>query len=564
MSPFVMALQQTNPSPDGRSWIYVPYDQLTDQIGPLSRLPRQRAGVVIIETTWKAGRRPYHKQKLALVLANQRHFALEQARLGVSVDWRTSDASYAEVLKEVCAERGPLKVMRPAERELRVELEPLIDQGMLVLEAHEGWLTSAEDFREASGKPPYRMDAFYRHVRRRSGVLMDGDRPAGGRYSFDGDNRKPWPGDPPAPEPPSFAIDPITSEVGELIASRFAHHPGRLRLDHLPVTREHAEELWRWALEACLTSFGPYEDAMSTKSRGLFHTRIAPLLNLHRLLPQRVVNDVLSADLPLNSKEGFVRQMIGWREFVRHVHEATDGFRALPDGPSPRRSDPGDGGYADWSGEAWPTRTGTPDGGAAPSILGAEHPVPPAYWGAPSGMSCLDTVVREVWDDGWTHHIPRLMVLSNIATLLDLSPRDLTDWFWVAFIDAYDWVVEPNVLGMGTFGAGPIMTTKPYVSGANYLHKMSDYCATCPFHPKKTCPITDLYWAFLERHRGQLADNQRMSLVLGGLRQRGPERKASDARVFAHVREQLGRGSQVTPQTVTAARVRSASELDKD
>ncbi|TVQ92096.1 MAG: deoxyribodipyrimidine photolyase [Deltaproteobacteria bacterium] len=557
MSEFVETLRKINPSAEGRSWIYLPYDQLTDQVGPLRQLAPGEAGIVLIETSWKAGRRPYHKQKLALVLANQRHFALEQARRGVAVDWRVSQEPYPEALRQVVAERGPLRLMRPAERELRVALEPLIEERQLVQEPHAGWLTTTEDFQRGSRGPPFRMDAFYRQVRQRTGILMEGGSPVGGRYSFDGENRLPWDGTPPAPVPPTFEIDPITAEVGALIEARFGHHPGRLRLDHLPVTLGHAEALWRWALRACMASFGPYEDAMSTQSRGLFHTRIAPLLNLHRLLPARVVEDVLSADIPLNSKEGFIRQVIGWREFVRHVHEATDGFRDLPEGPSSIREQPGDGGYSTWRGQPWSPTPSASDGGACPSTLGASQPIPPAYWGTPSGLTCLDTVIEALWEDGWTHHIPRLMVLANLATLLDLSPRDLTDWFWVAFVDAYDWVVEPNVLGMGTYGAGPIMTTKPYVSGANYLHKLSDYCASCPFHPKKTCPITDLYWAFLARHEPRLRHNPRMSLALGGLKRRSPQRREADRRVFEHLREALAAGRAVTVASVQEARLRS-------
>lgn len=530
--------------PAGRRWIYVPYDQLTDRVGPLSRAEPGEIGLVFVESTWKAARRPYHQQKLAMVLANQRHFAVEQAARGVAIDYRQTDAPYEQVLAQVVDERGRLTVMEPAERELRAAVRGLVEAGALRVVPHEGWLTTDQDFREGAGEAPYRMDAFYRQVRRRTGLLMRDGSPLGGRYSHDGDNRQSWRGDPVAPAPPTFPVDALTAEVGDLIAQRFAHHPGTLRLDRLPATAAHAETLWAWALGECLRDFGPYEDAMSRHSRGLFHTRIAPLLNLHRLLPARVVRDVADADVPLNSKEGFIRQVLGWREFVRHVHRATDGFRDLPS--VPMRPEPGDGGFALWSGEVWSGSAG-PDGGAAPSVLGAREPLPPAWWGTRSGLSCLDTVVEELWDEGWTHHIPRLMVLANLATLLDVDPRELTDWFWVAFTDAYDWVVEPNVLSMGTFGTGEIMTTKPYVSGSAYLHRMGDYCKTCAFHPKKTCPVTPLYWAFLARHADQLGVNQRMSLALGGLKRRSPERQAHDARIFALLRERLMAGEPVRP-----------------
>lgn len=553
-SAFRQALERRNPSSaEGRRFVYVPYDQLTDRIGPLATLPPEQVGIVLIETTWKARRRPYHKQKLALILANMRHFALEQAERGVFVDHRMDTRPYDEVLDDVIQERGSLVCMRPAERELRVQLQRLVDDGRLELVPHEGWLTTAEDFEAACSRPPYRMDAFYRRVRKRTGVLMDGGKPTGGRYSFDGENRERWSGDPIPPAAPTFQVDAITAEVGELIRAHFAHHPGVLHLERLPVTRNHAEGVLGWAVAHCLEHFGPYEDAFTEASRGLFHTRLSPLLNLHRMLPRDVVQGALRADIPLNSKEGLIRQVLGWREFVRHVHEATDGFRDLPDGAPAIRATPGDGGFETWSGTTWSPSAGS-DGGAAPSVLGSERGVPPALWGTPSGLRCLDHVVDTLWDDGWTHHIPRLMVLSNLATLLDVSPRDLTDWFWVAYIDAFDWVVEPNVLGMGTFGAGPLMTTKPYVSGAAYLDRMGDSCAQCRFHPKKSCPVTAMYWAFLDRHRQALSGNPRMALPMRSLERRGEDRREADNRVATYVMDTLETGHQVTVDGVERAR----------
>ena len=203
-------------------------------------------------------------------------------------------------------------------------------------------------------------------------------------------------------------------------------------------------------------------------------------MNLHRLLPRRVIGDALKLPLELASQEGFLRQILGWREFVRHVHRETEGFAEL-------------------------------------ELLGGQEPLPAAYWGKASGLACLDRVVADVWQEGYSHHITRLMILCNLATLLDISPRELSDWFWVAYIDAFDWVVEPNVLAMGTFGVGDVMTTKPYVSGSAYIDRMSDYCQGCAFDPKSTCPITPMYWAFLERHRERLLGNPRMGIVMRAL-----------------------------------------------
>jgi deoxyribodipyrimidine photolyase-related protein len=220
-----------------------------------------------------------------------------------------------------------------------------------------------------------------------------------------------------------------------------------------------------------------------------------------------VVDEAAALDIPLASREGFIRQVLGWREFVRHVHEVTDGFRAVPPGP-----------------------------------LQAARPLPPAFWGTRSGLACLDHVVADVWREGWSHHITRLMVLSNLATLLDVSPRELTDWFWVAYVDAFDWVVEPNVLGMGTYAVGGVMTTKPYVSGAAYIDRMSDYCRHCAFDPKRTCPVTRLYWAFLARHESALAGNVRMAMPLRSLGRRRAAERADDRRTVEHVFDTLSRG----------------------
>ena len=527
MSVFREQLAARGVKQGDRRWYFVPYDQLTDAVGPLSRANPHEVGIVLVECPAKASRRPYHKQKLALVLTSLRHFAVEQAERGVAVK-HLVDQSYAAALLRV-RELGPIGMMRPAERELRAELLPLVASGVLEMLPNEGWLTTTDDFEAAAGDKVWRMDAFYRHVRRRLGILMDEGKPAGGKFSFDADNRKPWRGAPPPPAVPTFTVDAITQEVCDLITSSMGDHPGTLVPDQLPATREDVERAWAWASSSCLPHFGPFEDAMSSRSTNLFHTRIAPLLNLQRLSVHRVVRDVLAMNLPLASQEGFVRQVLGWREFVRHVHEATDGFRVV-------------------RGEAQPCKKvegSDLDGGSLISFLGAARALPPAYWGTRSGLRCLDEVVSGVWQEGTSHHIARLMVLSNIATLLDVAPRELTDWFWAAYVDAYDWVVEPNVLAMGTFAAGDLMTTKPYVAGAAYINRMSDYCQSCRFDPKTTCPLTPLYWAFLGRHRASLATVDRMKLPMASEGKRTAAQRESDAATFDRVSEALSRGDEL-------------------
>ncbi|MBL8991292.1 MAG: cryptochrome/photolyase family protein [Phycisphaerae bacterium] len=552
---FVDALNAVAPPERRRRWLFIPEDQLSDRIGPLAREPAADLGIVLIESRWKAALRPWHRHRLALLWANARHFALEQARRGVAVRYIAADTPFADALAPIAADLGPLRVMRPAERELRRDLAPLVARGLVEELPHEGWLTEPDDFRRSQSGPPWRMDRFYRAVRRRTGILIDPDGGfTGGKLSFDTENRKPWRGSPPAPEPPTFEPDAVTREVIDLVNTRFVHHPGSVDPAALPATVADARRLWTWARARCLPYFGPYEDAMSVRSRSLFHTRISALVNLHRLLPRDLIDGALAADIPLPSREGFIRQVLGWREFVRHVHDATDGFRDLPGRPARALPIPGDGGWSRWAGRSWRPPAGPlPDGGAlAQSLVPADQqaPLPAAWWGgadAPSGLRCLDQVVASVWDEAWSHHITRLMILGNLATLLDVSVRDLTDWFWCAYADAWDWVVEPNVMAMATFGVGDLMTTKPYVAGAAYIDRMSDFCDGCAFSPGSTCPITPLYWAFLDRHAPRLAANQRLRMPYASLARRSPALRDRDRRVFLTVRGLLLDKRPVTP-----------------
>jgi deoxyribodipyrimidine photolyase-related protein len=547
MGAFRTALRPTEGVEVDR-WCYVHVDQVHLDLGPWRPMDgesRERIGLVLVETSWKARQRPYHQQKLALLLTNLRHFALEAQAAGHPVRVLHDERPYEAVLAEVADEVGPLHAMRWAERETREALQPLVQEGRLLLHPHTGWMTGHDLFQKAVGdRRPWRMDAFYRAARKASGVLLtDEGKPEGGKWSFDAENRLPWDGAVPLPDVPRFPPDAITAEVVDLVRTRYSHHPGRVTPDDLPASAADARRAWAWALEEAMPWFGPYEDAMTCEHRSLFHTRIAALLNLSRLLPAEVVADVEAADLPLNSREGFIRQVLGWREFVRHVHEATDGLRDGVQVAFSTDARPGAGWSGDWAAPA-----------PAVDALGANLPLPAAFWGTSSGMACLDQVVDAVVEDGWTHHIPRLMVLANLATLLGVRPREITDWFWAMFTDAYDWVVEPNVLGMGTYATGPLMSTKPYVCGTPYLKRMGDACGDCAFSPSSTCPVSDLYWAFMARHGALFEGNVRMAMPMRTLARRDPEKRAADARVHAAVVEVLGRGEALRPADVTAAR----------
>jgi deoxyribodipyrimidine photolyase-related protein len=525
-----------------RQWLYIPYDRLTDSTGPLHTLPPAQAGIVMMEALAKAHRRPYHKKKLVLILASQRHFALEQAARGVKVIYHFTNGIFADGLAEIHQRHHfqQLTMIEPAEREMRLDIAEALTRGVPLNQVEDTtWLSTPADFDQVYPTRPgtqkhYVMDRFYRAMRQKTGILMDATKsqPLGARYSFDEDNRKPYRGTPPVPARPTYPPDEITTEAIAAVNHLFPNHFGTTEAFDLPIKQHDVEHCWHFALHHLLPIFGPYEDAMATHEPELFHSKLSALINISRLLPARVVADVESharaGNIPLPSAEGFIRQILGWREFMRHIHRVTDGYRTIAAPTEPPRPKP----RAKRKPEPDPHPTPAPEQGACPSALAAALPLPAAYWGTKSGLNCLDTVVAQVLHQGWSHHITRLMVLSNLATLCGYSPRELTDWFWIAYIDAYDWVVEPNVLGMGTFADGGITATKPYVSGAAYINRMSDYCRSCHFNPKQSlgpdsCPFTALYWTFLDRNSETLATNPRLSMPYTTLRKKTPQERAA-------------------------------------
>ncbi len=505
----IARLRPTAEEAAARTWVYHPYDRLTTDTGPLAELGPERGGLLMVECPAKVKPRPYHKKKLALLLSSERHFALEAVARGYKLLYMRNYDSFGDGLLDAQRDwkTGEITVMQPAERELRKDLERAVKRGLkLKVVPDTTWLSTEADFDQvfkgATGKHPgpFLMDRFYRAMRKKTDLLMEKGKPAGDQYSFDADNRQPYKGQVRVPERPSYPPDAITREVLALVERVCPENFGTLDGFDWPCTEKDVQHFWRFSLTRLLPEFGPYEDAMSIEERDLFHSKISGLMNLSRLLPARVVAEVAEANaagkIALASTEGFIRQILGWREFMRHIHRVTDGFRNL---------------------DVFYEKSKPHNAGATPSALYATLPLPAAYWGAKSGLQCLDTVVAQVIEEGWSHHITRLMVLSNLATLCGFSPRELCDWFWFAYVDAYDWVVEPNVLGLSTYADGGLTATKPYVSGAAYIHRMSDYCEHCQFDPKKalgegSCPFTSLYWSFLERNQEQLGRNPRLAM----------------------------------------------------
>ena len=495
---------------------------LGDQLDPaspvLEAMDPARDLVAMAEVESEIRRYPNHKQRVALFLSGMRHFRDGLRRRGVPVLYQSVEDEDAtptlpdfvrRVIERTGAER--LRILRPGRLDLEVEIRAVATaaacQVEIVPDSH--FLCSSEDFEAwASGRKRMVMEHFYRAQRKRLGVLMDGGEPAGGAWNFDAENRHSFdsaPADLPSPVP--FPPDPVTREVLQLIEKRFRDLPGRLDSFSWPVTPEEALESVLDFIEHRLPQFGRFQDAMWTREPTLYHSRISAALNLRLIDPLRVVQEVEKAyrdgRVPINSAEGFIRQVIGWREFIRGVY-----WLAMP-------------------------------ALAEANALGATRPLPDVYWSADTSMVCMGQAVGQVLEHGYNHHIQRLMVTGLFALLYGVRPQEVHEWFMATHVDSVEWVTLPNVVGMSQFADGGIVGTKPYVASGRYIDRQSNYCGDCRFDPTKAvgedaCPFTTLYWDFLDRHEGDLAGNRRMTFQLANLRRksdqdRGDIRERADA-----------------------------------
>ena len=393
-SLFEQRIQSAHPTPGEvreRSWVYVPYDRLTDATGPLHTLDPNSAGIVMMEALAKARRRPYHKKKLVLILASQRHFALEQAARGVKVIYEFTDGIFADGLAAAHKAHSfqSLTMMEPAEREMRLDMAQAVAAGVPLRQVDDTtWLSTNADFDTVYGAPKpgvqkrYLMDRFYRAMRNKTGRLMDEvagkPEPMGGRYSFDEENRKPYRGDPPVPRRAGYTPDAITAEAIQTVDALFPKHFGTTEGFDLPIALADVEDCWQFALGQLLPVFGPYEDAMATAEPEMFHSKLSALINISRLLPQRMLDDVeamaRAGRIPLASAEGFIRQILGWREFMRHVHRVTDGYRNVVAESEPPRPKSRGLAKAKAARASDPQPAPVPELGARPSALGAALP----------------------------------------------------------------------------------------------------------------------------------------------------------------------------------------------
>ena len=506
--------------------VWVLGDQLAADAGPLADVEPGEEPVLLVEAREFARKLPYHPQKLVLVFSAMRHFRDRLREAGHVVDYRqveTFRKGVAGHLTDQAPDR--LVAMRPpshgaGERLGDVVAEAAAETGVdaeLTLVENDLFCCSPDAFDDWAGDDEPVHESFYRWQRRRTGYLMDGDDgPEGGEWNFDDENREfPRP-EVRFPDPPVFEPDETTRAVVDWVDETFESWPdGETAQFRWPVTREAALE----ALDAFVTdrlpTFGPYQDAMVERSWSLNHALLSPALNLGLLRPEECIEAAIDAyeagDAPLPSVEGFARQLLGWREFTRHVYR-----REMP-------------------------------AMADANQLGHDRPLPDAYWSGETEMRCLEACVGHVRERGYAHHIERLMVLSNFATLLGVDPAELNRWFHLGFVDAYHWVTTPNVVGMGSFGTDA-MSTKPYVSSANYVEKMSDHCDGCRYDPDETtgadaCPFNALYWEFLDRHEEQLRATGRMGLVYHHLDNKDEDELAAIHDRAAAVREAADDGS---------------------
>jgi deoxyribodipyrimidine photolyase-related protein len=493
--------------------VWILGDQLARDASSLSAVPAD-APVVFIESKKYFLRRPHHWQKMVLILSAMRHFAAELREAGRTVHYYTLADDVSGALADFARKSGvdAVFVMEPNDHDLATAIPAIARKAGCRIEQtpNTQFLADHDAFDEwASGKKSLVMESFYRTMRKRHRTLVEPDgSPTGGAWNFDKQNRVgAIPANLPVPEPFSQEIDEITRQA---IADVHRHFSGRwfgggvdeptMRRRFIwPVTPRQAVAALRLFLKERLELFGPYEDAMTSRSWSLWHSHLSVAMNCGLLHPRQIVDETLEYALPLvakkkipiNSVEGFIRQVIGWREFMRGIYWRE--MNRTDVAPYTQRNE-----------------------------LNATRPLPDFYWSGQTEMNCLRECVKPVIEFGYSHHITRLMVLSNFALLHGISPQQVNEWFIFAYTDGYEWVTTPNVVGMSLYADGGIVATKPYPAGGAYIDRMSDFCAGCRYDPKKAtgpdaCPFTRAYWPFLDTHRKRLAANPRTSLTIRGL-----------------------------------------------
>jgi deoxyribodipyrimidine photolyase-related protein len=451
-----------------------------------------------------------HKARITLFLSAMRHYAQARKKEGKTVhykrlDHRGNQRTFDTALRSAVAKLKPAKLLmtEPGEWRVKEELLSAAKKTGTALEVFSDrhFISSKRAFQEhAQARKQLRMEFFYRQMRKKTGVLMDGSKPVGGKWNLDTENRRAFgkKGPEPIPPPRSFPPDAITAQVIDMVNKRFRDHPGYLNDFDWPVTPAQGQKALKDFIEKRLPLFGTYQDAMWADQPYLYHSRLSAALNLKLLSPLAVILDAERSfqgkKAPLNATEGFIRQILGWREYVRGIY-----WQFMPD-------------YLQMN------------------ALKAMLPLPDFYWTADTEMYCLHQVIKQTLRYGYAHHIQRLMVTGLFALLLGVRPQEVHKWYLAVYVDAVEWVELPNTLGMSQYADGGIMASKPYVATGKYIQRMSNYCSNCPYKPAETlgrnaCPFTTLYWDFLARHQDFLKKNARMGLQLQNLKRLSKEKK---------------------------------------
>ncbi|BCW87844.1 (6-4) photolyase [Alphaproteobacteria bacterium SO-S41] len=465
----------------------------------------------------------HHKQKIAFILAAMRHFAAALQAEGVTVDYVKLDApgntgSFPDEVTRAVARHRPdrIVVTEPGEYRVRRLFDDWAATAAVPLEmrADDRFLCPSEVFADWLGdKRSPTMEYFYRLMRRRTGYLMNGDEPLGGQWNFDAENRKRYPRNAIPPQRLVFAPDATTQEVLALVAARFGEHFGDLEPFAWPVTRPQAEAALAHFIEHVLPGFGDYQDAMVQGAPFLHHALLSPCLNAGLLTAKEVCDAAEAAYgarlVPLNAAEGFIRQVIGWREYVRGLY-----WRLMP-------------AYAD------------------SNALNATRDLPWFYWSGETDLNCLKQVIGETRAHAYAHHIQRLMVTGNFALLAGVAPRQIEEWYLIVYADAYDWVELPNVHGMVMWADGGVLGTKPYAASGAYIDRMSDYCRGCRYDVKQktgpdACPFNYLYWNFLSENEQRLAGNPRLAMPYRNLARMDKTQRATIAADSRRFFERIG------------------------
>jgi deoxyribodipyrimidine photolyase-related protein len=480
-----------------RSLVLILGDQLTLDSAALDGFDPARDRVLMIEAAGEAAHVWSHQARIALFLSAMRHFARDIAGRGWPLTYlKLGDPGPADLAGRLAAQLQALRpdrliVCEPGEYRVLAALQDTAAAAgvPLDLRADRHFMASRAEFAQwARGSRQLRMEFFYRHMRRKHGVLMAGKEPAGGRWNFDADNRKAFPRTGPGavPAPPAFEPDAITREVLAEVGQRFAAHPGSLGDFHWPVTRAQAVAALDAFVRERLPYFGTFQDAMWTATPFAWHSLLSSALNLKLLDPREVIAAALRAwetnALPLAGVEGFIRQILGWREFIRGVY--------------------------------WLDMPGL----AEANHFGHQRALPAWYWTGDTHMQCMRETVGQTLRHGYAHHIQRLMVTGNFALLAEVAPRQVADWYLAVYVDAVEWAELPNTAGMALYANGGRITSKPYVASGAYIKRMSNYCKGCRYDPAvregdAACPFTVLYWNFLLRHAALFARNPRTALM---------------------------------------------------